>query len=133
VVHKKHVPSSVLDPPPPLSQACVPPTPETKGEGAQSPAGKGGGGSPNSDDGRKSLALCLLCGLVPFAGHSLVLDMAGGNQISSHVCCCCHSTLGTGFPILLPSSTRGFEFYRLFSISETRLQMDQNFNCLSAL
>ncbi len=45
--------------PPPLSPASVPPVP--KDGGAHSPAGEGWG-SPNSDDWRKSLALCLLCG-----------------------------------------------------------------------
>jgi hypothetical protein len=46
--------------PPPLSPASVHLPPEPKG-GAHSPAGKGLG-SPYSDDWRKSLALCLLCG-----------------------------------------------------------------------
>ncbi len=46
--------------PSPASECAPPPQPKGKG-GAQSPAG-GGWGSPNSDDWRKSLALCLLCG-----------------------------------------------------------------------
>jgi hypothetical protein len=52
-----------IGPPPPLSRKRVfPSPPEPKGGEAQcSPAGEGWG-SPNSDDWRKSLALCLLCG-----------------------------------------------------------------------
>ncbi len=50
-------------PPTPLLQAIVPPPPNQRvGGWAQSPAG-GGWGSPDSDDWRKSLVLCLLCGL----------------------------------------------------------------------
>ncbi len=48
--------------PTPLSLASVPLPPQNRGGGvAHSPAGRGWG-SPNSDDWRKSLALCLLCG-----------------------------------------------------------------------
>jgi hypothetical protein len=47
-------------PSPSLASECAPP-PQPKGGRAHSPAGKGWG-SPNSDDWRKSLALCLLCG-----------------------------------------------------------------------
>jgi hypothetical protein len=46
----------------PLPQASVSP-PEPKGEATHSPAGKRGWGSPNSDDWRKILALCVLCGV----------------------------------------------------------------------
>ena len=46
-------------PTPPLAARV--PLPRIKG-GVQYPAGEGWG-SPNSDDWRKSLALCLLCGL----------------------------------------------------------------------
>jgi hypothetical protein len=46
--------------PPPLSPASVPLPPEPKGGGGTLPAGEGLG-SPNSDNWRKSLALCLLC------------------------------------------------------------------------
>ncbi len=49
-------------PPPPLPQASVPLTPEAKG-GGHTCLPVRGWGSPNSDDWRKSLALCLLCGL----------------------------------------------------------------------
>ncbi len=50
--------------PPPLSRKLVCPTappPRNQGRGAHSPAGEGWG-SPNSDDWRKNLALCQLCG-----------------------------------------------------------------------
>ncbi len=50
------------NPPTPIPQASVP-YPRTKGWGAHSPAAEGVWGSPNSDDWRKSLALCLLCGV----------------------------------------------------------------------
>jgi hypothetical protein len=45
----------------PASECALPP--RTKGWGAHSPAAKGVG-SLSSDDWRKSLAICLLCGLV---------------------------------------------------------------------
>jgi hypothetical protein len=49
--------------PPPLPQASVyPPSPEPKGGHARLRVGGGGWGSSNSDDWRKSLALCLLYG-----------------------------------------------------------------------
>ncbi len=51
--------------PTPFPQASVPLPLWTKGGGAQSPAGEGWG-SPNSDDWRKSLPLCLLCALLLF-------------------------------------------------------------------
>ncbi len=44
----------------PLSPESVPLPPERGGGGAHSPGGEGWG-SPNSDDLRKRLALCLLC------------------------------------------------------------------------
>jgi hypothetical protein len=63
-----YVPSSELGlPNPSLASECAPPSPQNRGRGgAHSPAGEGLGESqcvlgPNSDDGRKSLALCLLC------------------------------------------------------------------------
>jgi hypothetical protein len=46
-------------PTPSLASECAPP-PQAKGGRAHSPAGEGWG-SPNSDDWRKSLSLCLLC------------------------------------------------------------------------
>ncbi len=52
----------------PKSESVTPPSPslEPKG-GTHSPKGEGmGGGGPNSDDWRKSLALCILCGLIVF-------------------------------------------------------------------
>ncbi len=45
----------------PLSPASVPPTPEPNGGGGGTRLRVGGWGSPNSDDWRKGLALCLLC------------------------------------------------------------------------
>jgi hypothetical protein len=45
---------------PSLASECAPPPPRTKGWGAHSLRLRGWG-SPNSDDWRKSLALCLLC------------------------------------------------------------------------
>ncbi len=50
-----------VSPTPSLTSECAPP-PGTRGGGgvAYSPAGEGLG-SPNSDDWRKSFALCLLC------------------------------------------------------------------------
>ncbi len=48
--------------PPLLSPASVPLPPETGG-GGHARLRVGGWGSPNSDDWRKSLALCLLCAL----------------------------------------------------------------------
>jgi hypothetical protein len=47
-------------PPPSLASECAPLPPSKGGGGAHSPAGEGWG-SPNSDDWRKSFALCLLC------------------------------------------------------------------------
>ncbi len=49
-------------PTPPLASECAPP-PGTKGEGATRLRVRGWG-SPNSDDWRKSLALCLLYGFI---------------------------------------------------------------------
>jgi hypothetical protein len=46
---------------PPLSPTSVPLPPEPKGGGGHTRLRVRGWGSPNSDDGRKSLALCLLC------------------------------------------------------------------------
>ncbi len=48
--------------PPPLSRkrVCHPPPEPKGGGGTHAPAGEGMGG-PNSDDWRKSLALCLVC------------------------------------------------------------------------
>ncbi len=82
------VPSSELAPPAPfLYSECVPP-PQPKGVvGQHSLAGEGPGGT-NSDDWRKSLALCLLCG-VPLGTkgggggrgqHLLAGEGAGGSQ-----------------------------------------------------
>ncbi len=50
----------------PLSPASVP-LPQNRG-GGHSPAGEGLGETTNSDDWRKSLALCLLCALDPWEG-----------------------------------------------------------------
>ncbi len=48
-------------PPTPLPQASVPFPPDQR-VGGQTSLRLRGRGSPNSDDWRKSLALCLLCG-----------------------------------------------------------------------
>jgi hypothetical protein len=53
-------------PPQSVASDCAPP-PQAKGGRAHSPAGEGWG-SPNSDDWRKSLALCLLCGTGTWTG-----------------------------------------------------------------
>jgi hypothetical protein len=45
---------------PSLASECAPPSSQNRGGGGYSPAGEGLG-DPNSDDLRKSLALCLLC------------------------------------------------------------------------
>jgi hypothetical protein len=59
------VPSLGLGPPrtapPPLPQASAPPPPQPRG-GGHARLRVREWGSPNSDDCRKSLALCLLCG-----------------------------------------------------------------------
>jgi hypothetical protein len=56
-----YVPSSELGPPRPLShKECAPPPPEPM-EGGHTRLRVRGWGSPNSDDWRKSLALCILC------------------------------------------------------------------------
>jgi hypothetical protein len=52
--------------PPTLSPASVPLPPEPKGGGDTLSCGWG---SPNSDDWRKSLSLCLLCGVYPPCGR----------------------------------------------------------------
>ncbi len=66
------------DPPPSPASECVPP-PGTKGALAHSPVGDGvEGEGPNSDDWRKSLALCLLCALINCKTTRL--------PISLHIC-----------------------------------------------
>ncbi len=57
-----------LPPPPSPASACAPP-PGTKGWGGHTRLRVRGWGSPNSDDWRKSLALCLLCGVYPPCGR----------------------------------------------------------------
>jgi hypothetical protein len=72
-----------------LKSECAPP-PGTKGGGGveHSPAGEGlgrGAGGPNSDDWRKSLALCLLCetdSLVRKSKHAIETNM----YFSSLIC-----------------------------------------------
>ncbi len=49
-------------PTPSLASECAP-SPRTKGKG-HTRQGVRGSGSPNSDDWRKSFALCLLCDLM---------------------------------------------------------------------
>ncbi len=53
------VPSYELGPPPTRKRVCPPPS--NQAGGTHSPAGVGVGLCPNSDDWRKSQALCLLC------------------------------------------------------------------------
>ena len=55
---------------PPLAPASVPLPPEPKG--GHTRQGVRGWGSPNSDDWRKSLALCLLCPLLVNIGFYLL-------------------------------------------------------------
>ncbi len=55
------VPSSEFGPPTPSPQVIVSPPLDLKGGGQHSLAGEGVG-EPNSDDGKESLALCILCG-----------------------------------------------------------------------
>jgi hypothetical protein len=57
-----YVPSSELGLPQPLSRKRVCPPPRTKRVGGHTRLRLRGWGSSNSDDWRKSLALCLLCG-----------------------------------------------------------------------
>jgi hypothetical protein len=59
-----YVPSSEFELSRPLSRQRVCPSSQNRGRGAHSPAG-GSWGSPNSDDLRKRLALCLLCDMYP--------------------------------------------------------------------
>ncbi len=69
VVHKVHIyleyhsVCSLVRTWTPLSRKRVCPSPREGRGGIHSPAGKGVGG-PNSDDWRKSLALCVLCAVV---------------------------------------------------------------------
>ena len=58
-----YVPSSELGLSQPISRQRVFPSPQKQGGGGTLACGWGVGGSPNSDDWRKSLALCLLCDL----------------------------------------------------------------------
>ncbi len=60
--------------PPPLSrkQVCPPPPPESKGGGGHTRLRVRGWGSPNSDDWRKSWALCLYS-VLPFKQSSVIL------------------------------------------------------------
>jgi hypothetical protein len=55
-------PSSKLGLSQPLSRQQVCPSPPESGGGGHTRRGVRGWGSPNSDDWRKSLVLCLLCG-----------------------------------------------------------------------
>jgi hypothetical protein len=65
-----YVPSSELGPNPSLAVASVPLTPEPGG--GTTCQGVRGWGSPNSDDWRKSLAFCLLCGVYPHVNLNAV-------------------------------------------------------------
>jgi hypothetical protein len=58
-----YVPSSELELSQPLSRQRVCPSPQNRGGGGHTRLRVRGWGSPNSDDWRKSLALCLLCGV----------------------------------------------------------------------
>jgi hypothetical protein len=66
-------------PTPSLASECALP-PRTKGWGGHSPAAKGWG-SPNSVDWGKSLALCLLCVLIPPAIRPPGLKAAGETAV----------------------------------------------------
>ncbi len=61
-IHKVHIYTEYHSVCPLVGIGTAPP-PQAKGGRAHSPAGEGWG-SPNSDDWRKSLALCLLCGYI---------------------------------------------------------------------
>ncbi len=67
--HKVYVPSSELGLPQPLFRPRVCPSPRTGGRGGHTRLRVRGWGSPNSDDLRKSLALCLHCDL-----HSAIIQ-----------------------------------------------------------
>ncbi len=71
-----YVPSSELGLSQPLSRQRVFPSPQNRGEG-HTRQGVRGWGSPNSEDWRKSLALCLLCDILH---HSLIVS-----RVSSHL------------------------------------------------
>jgi hypothetical protein len=66
--------------PPPLSPASVPLPPEPKG-GGHNRLQVRGWGSPNSDDWRKSLALCLLC-----AFHNILTTIFSAIKSFMDVC-----------------------------------------------
>jgi hypothetical protein len=65
-----YVPSSELGLYQPLYRQRVCHSPQNRGGGGQTRLRLRGWGSPNSDDLRKSLALCLLCGVVVPARHA---------------------------------------------------------------
>ncbi len=76
-------PSSELGPPPlPLLQASVQPYPLKRRGGTHSTTCEGRG-SPNSDDWRKSPALCLLC--APTLVHSYVIYIHTPHQKEYHI------------------------------------------------
>jgi hypothetical protein len=73
-------------PPPPLPQASVTLPPEPKGVGGNTRLQVKGWGSPNSDDWRKSLAFCLLCGVggsfsVQVSGFSVLYSILHKSQL----------------------------------------------------
>ncbi len=94
------------DPPPPLPPASVSPL-ESGGETLA--CGWGGGGGPNSDDWRKSLAPCLLCahwkkgvdGRRSHSSHSFALPYFPSNL-------CFNFFLMTKFTVLLH---RGLQYF----------------------
>ncbi len=63
-------------------RVCPSPRNQRSGGRVHSPAGEGRG-KPNSNDWRKSLALCLLCGWTPLSDSSLALVGEQGMQLSS--------------------------------------------------
>jgi hypothetical protein len=67
--YHSYVPSSELGLSQPLSRQRVCPSPQNRGGGRGTRLRVRGWGSPNSDDFRKSLALCLLCERTHQTGH----------------------------------------------------------------
>jgi hypothetical protein len=87
------------DPPTPSPASdCAPPPRTGGGGGAHSPAEVRGWGSPNSDDWRKILALCLLCDFMYLYVHVNFLQWARYFRIVF-----IHKLMGKCFIILLQS------------------------------
>ncbi len=52
---------------------------------AHSPAGEGAGGGPNSDDWRKGIVLCLLCGDAYMSGTSVATWVRGSYTVVKRI------------------------------------------------